>query len=81
MEASCASDAYGAMAGNSIEQADAEQAYVQGMFLGNPYVFASPEAPVAQGLDRQELPRSYRAYETRSPWASGLRRKLGTKGG
>ena len=43
MEASCTSDAYGTMAGNATEQADAEQAYAEAMFLGTPTFLRLPK--------------------------------------
>ena len=43
MEASCTSYAYGTMAGNATGQADAEQAYVQAMFLGTPTFLRLPK--------------------------------------
>ena len=36
LEASCAADAYGCLEGHTIEQVDAEQAYVQAVMKGTP---------------------------------------------
>ena len=36
LEASCAADAYGCVEGHTIQQADAEQAYVQALMKGTP---------------------------------------------
>ena len=44
LEASCAADAYGCLEGHTIEQADAEQAYVQADMKGAPtWVCLPPE--------------------------------------
>ena len=43
LEASCAVDAYGCIEGHTIEQADAEQAYVQAVVKGTPTYVRIPK--------------------------------------
>ena len=43
LEASCAADAYGCIEGHTIEQADAEQAYVQAVMKGTPTYVRLPK--------------------------------------
>ena len=43
LEASCAADAYGCIGGHTIEQADAEQAYVQALMKGTPTYVRLPK--------------------------------------
>ena len=43
LEASCAADAYGCVEGHTIQQADAEQAYVQALMKGTPTYVRLPK--------------------------------------
>ena len=67
LEASCAADAYGCIEGHTIEQADAEQAYVQAVMKRNTYLRKATEAPMAGQLERHARPsRSLEASAVRT---------------
>ena len=77
MEASCASDADGTMAGNATEQADAEQAFVQAMFLGTPTSLRLPKQQWPEAWRQQGIRGPCGAYETGAIWPPRFRRTLG----
>ena len=55
LEASCAADAYGCLEGHTIEQADAEQAYVQAVMKGTPTYVRLPRHQWPEGWDQKYI--------------------------